>query len=55
MKHRLGTIFHWAMLGCYVGAYNYWPIAEAVGYWGIQSLPFYGLGGTAVVGSLLSF
>ena len=48
LKHRLGTFFHWIMLGCYVGAYQYYPIAEAIGFWGVQSIPFYAFGGVGI-------
>ena len=35
LKHKVGTFFHWAMLGCYVGAYQYYPIASAIGFMGV--------------------
>ena len=54
MKIRFGMAFHFTMLGCYVGAHNYYPIAQAVGFWGAQAAPFFVLGYIGVMQSVMT-
>ena len=40
LSFRLGWLYHYIMFGTGIAAYNYFPIAQAIGFYGQAAGPF---------------